>query len=236
MNNRGVTETTGTVLLFSVIIISVAITYTAGIPILQEQKDSSVLETTTDGFHLVDSNIEDHTQLGVEQRVTRISSEEGKYSMGEGTSITVSIDGTTEASIDSKPIIYSLDTHSVEYDSGGIFRTRGDSSSVVEAPPIRVKNGALHLGLIKLTGDDTHAPSRTVSVRTRLQNSSAETFTGLHDVTLTVSSPRSDAWQTHLENEGFNCSSVDDTTIECSISNMDVVSIQRTVINTRFGT
>lgn len=234
-DERGLSESLGVTILFSIIVVAASIAYLYGLPVLQEQQASAQASSAVDGLQLLDSNIEDHSQLGVEQRNTMLGTDGGKVSLSGSTTITITVSGQTYSRT-TTPLKYQVNERVLVYEAGATFRqsSQGNAAMVAD-PPIRITQNNVLLQFIQLKGQDSVRSSRQVTIRTQLIGRQAQEFEGSAlDPVIIIESNRAPAWKQYLQDHpGTSCSLVSQTEVECTISNVDNVGIQFVEIDAR---
>ncbi|WP_338741751.1 DUF7289 family protein [Haloplanus salilacus] len=220
---RGQSETIGFVLVFALIVTSTGIVYVAGFQTLGDARTTEELRNMERAFDVLDDSISDVARRGAPSRSTEVSLGNGDLAFGDTARINVTTNVSAQSvEISPRPIVYRLDGTEIVYVSDAVIRTdRG--SSVMRSDPAVVANGRrVVLPLIDVdaagdrvgVGGDTTALIRTQS-KSPPNTLSVDPDTGRVTVTVTVESPRTEAWRRTFQRHGFTCGPAG-TTVSCS--------------------
>ena len=224
MSDRAVSEIISYVLVFALIVASVAVVTVSGLDTLRGTQNAEQIENAERAFDVLADNVADLHRRGAPNRATEINLGEAELSTGSNTTMTVEVDDSgsyeTEVERDIRPIVYSgEEDRDLVYEGGGVFRTSRDGDLQVQDPPFILDGDRVLIPVVGLNspGGQTFGGS-TVLVRTRLRettiryNDSQGNVNGIR-VTIENSSQES-LWSAYFEDNGFTCGSVTDG-IEC---------------------
>jgi len=239
-DRRGVSETVGFVLVFSLVLLTVGTVLTVGYGGLQDVRDAERVNNAQRAFDVLANNIEDITARGAPSRGTEIRLAEASLGRGEPTVLNVSADwsssnfSTGNDSLDS--IVYEAEGTQIRYAAGAVTRVQSGGSVMLVEPNFVISDQRVILPVVELVVEQRSiAGSRTVLVRSVRTNREVELDRGVDQLELNVTSPATDAWEGYLEEEGMNCTRLNDDRISCSIDDLDSVQVVRFTIEVTFG-
>jgi len=150
-DRRGVSETVGFVLVFSLVMLTVGTVLTVGYAGLQDARDAER------AFDVLANNIEDITARGAPIRGTEIRLAEA--SIGPGAPVTMNIsgfaaDGSRQFSTGNNTldtIEYEADGTKIRYTGGAVTRVQSDGSTLLGDPNYRLANDSVIIPIVELT-------------------------------------------------------------------------------------
>lgn len=202
--NRAVSDTIGFVLVFALITATIAVVFTVGISGVesaQEAERDTNVERAFDVFH---DNMKDLHRDGVPSRATEIQLAGGSLHHGDHTRIEVNATGwNTSSVVFTRPIVYTNGDTEITYEAGAVTRSDGDAHTMLVEPDL-ISEETMMLSLVDLgargssVGGDT-----TVLVISNLQSRGTvdrpRTVEGGDVITITIESPRAEAWERYYE-------------------------------------
>ncbi|MFC4543712.1 hypothetical protein ACFO5R_17435 [Halosolutus amylolyticus] len=224
---RGVTEVIAFILVFAMVLSSVAVLYTTGFQAMESYQENEQITNAERGMISLADNFNDVLRYdGVERRYGELTLRGGTISTGgENTSIDIETDGTTRE-FDLGSLTYESDSDSVAYEGGGVFRASGDGSMVAKQPRIRCGDEVVVISIVTLDHDGERSLQSTDGVGlTIAETGSPERITSDDDVTITVDSPHyQTGWNHALKRAGWNPGSdPEDGTFKCEdVENVEI--------------
>lgn len=202
-DDRGVSEVIGFVLVFSLITMTIAIVFTAGLGGLQDAQRTEQVNNVERAFDVLDTNAKEIQRQGAPSRATEMRLSGGRLGFGEPTAVTIDAnDGTEPTTVETRPLTYTNGDTEIAYELGAIIRT-DDGGSVMLTDPGYVLNddrSALPLLVTTKPSDQTAISGhRTVLVRGSKQHAQILQSRTTTDLTITVESPRADAWERYFD-------------------------------------
>lgn len=219
--NRAQSEAIGFVLIFSLIAASTGVVYVYGFSSLKDVRTAEQLNNVERAFDVLDENTRDLARRGVPSRATEISLGGGDLRVGEPTNVTVHVryasNGTDidDLSVESRPIVYQLDDTKVVYTWGAIVRSERSGSVMRSEPGWIVNDDRTVISLFDTSGGSGRTAvggDTTVLTVVGLNSRSVSSYaTGpaRANVSVTVDSPRADAWVPVFEDHGFTADDAD---------------------------
>lgn len=244
-DRRGVSETVGFVLVFSLVLLTVGTVFTVGYGGLQDARDAERINNAERAFDVLVDNIGDITARGAPSRGTEVRLAEA--SIGPGPPTLLNVTGYKSGSVafstgnySTDPVVYEASDTRIRYAAGAVTRIQSDGSLMLQEPNFVISEKRVIIPVIQLSVEDrTIAGSRTVLVRAerRIRNVEVDS-NGVDRLEIAISSPAADRWATYLEGEGMDCSwpnGVDGDRIVCDTTDLERVQIVHFEIAVAFG-
>ncbi len=216
MTDRGQSEVIGFVFVFSLIVASTGIVYVAGFSTLEDSRTAEQLNNVERAFEVLDDNMQDLSRREAPTRATEIDLAGGGMRLGDPVTVTVNATNASNSSdylnvsATTRPIVYEKDDRQVVYAYGATLRQNGEASAMVADPDWVVSDQRSLLPLIVMRpADDRTAVGgqTTVLVRTQADSrgfaSSTVESSASTNLTVTIESPRAEAWGRFAERSGF---------------------------------
>ncbi|MEF8801808.1 MAG: hypothetical protein V5A38_13215 [Halolamina sp.] len=213
-DRRGVSETIGFVLVFSLIVLTVGVVLTAGYGGLQDARDAERVNNAERAFDVFADNVEDITHHGAPSRGTEIRLAEATISSGPPTYLNVSgfnASGTnrfTTGNYSIDPVVYRAEDTRVRYSAGAVTRIQTDGAGMVEPPEFVLSQDHVIVPIIQLSVEEgAVSGSKTVLVRTErnIRRDVVDDSGTVDTLRLNISTPAPDPWEQYLERQGMNC-------------------------------
>ena len=213
-HERGVSEVLAFILVFTIIIGSVAIVSVIGLQSMNSYQEGEQLRNAERGFDALSDNFNDIIRYdGIKDRSGELNLRDGSISTDyEGTELTITVDGTVEYDNSTGGLVYqsSRGSDTIAYEGGGIFRGDGEGSVALEYPMIRCTDDRAVITILEIEPDArTFASSETSRISISETNATRETYTNVDSVEIDVGdSEYENGWQMVLENrfEDGDCS------------------------------
>jgi hypothetical protein len=220
MDNRGVSEVLGFVLVFSMITATVALVYVSGLPALEERRDAERVDNAERAFDVFADNVNDIYQGNAPSRATEIRLADARLAFGAPTTMRVNVTNLSptpvyEASF--RPIIYSAGTGTeIAYEGGAVIRAdpgNPENSIVKRDPPMVFANdggngtalipflGTRPTGNSSAVGGSTTVLVRTVGATPTVENVSLTDGPYTLNYTIETTSERANAWRDFFDEE-----------------------------------
>ncbi|MFB6269511.1 MAG: hypothetical protein ABEH83_06180 [Halobacterium sp.] len=235
-DRRGVSETIGFVLVFGIVVSTVAVVYVGGFDALTSARDAQQFGNTERAFDVLDSNVEDLAVRGAPSRTTEILLSDGAIVFGDPVTFNVTAGGQNYYTTTIRPVVYHADDgDSIVYVNGAVFRQYDDRAVMFDEPRLATGNRTLVPYVITRAASTNVSTDNTrrLLVRTSATDRAVRTFTNT-SANLTITSPRAPAWQQYLEAElGTTCTGTA-TTVDCRLPGDDVY-VQALVVKVALG-
>jgi hypothetical protein len=217
--DRGVSDVLGYVVIFTLIVSSVAVVTVGGTESLGAVRDAERFGNAQRVFDVLDTNVDDHLDARTHSRATEIRLTDAGVDFGTPVEINVTVgnQGYNRTTLD--PLVYrQSDRREVIYSAGAVLRRDRGATVLTEEPPFRVGNRTL------LTLVDTRAQTGGVSgsgrvlLRSEYVSQRAHEYTAVTDpVVIEITTPRTAAWQSYLEAETGEDCPITGNTVTCTV-------------------
>jgi hypothetical protein len=215
MNDRAVSDIVGYVLVFSLIIATVGVVTTVGFGTLSDRQTAERINNVERAFDVFATNMEDVYRDGAPSRATEMRLAGGELRHGDPVRITIADanENKTNVTISPRPLIYADGDTEIVYVAGAVIRSEPESAVMIRNPPFYAHSEGAVFPLIetfRTSGPSTVSTDGTVRVTSTargVNTSVSEAFEQAENYTITVESPRSDAWMRYFE-------SADEITVE----------------------
>lgn len=243
MSDRAVSDIVGYVLVFSLIVATVGVVTTVGFGTLNDRQSAERVNNVERAFDVFATNVEDIYREGAPSRATEMRLAEGTIRHGDAVTITVEAESGENVSVSPRPFVYADGDTEIVYVAGAVIRSEPDSAVVLREPPFRVGSEVAAFPLIetfRTSGPTTISVGGTVRITSTARGVNTtvpDAFAEPGDVSITVESPRSDAWARYFESrDGMSVEKHDEEegTVEADIET-DRVTAPRFGIRLRFS-
>ena len=219
--DRGVSDMIAFVIVFSLIITSVGITYTFGYSTLSDYQEDEQKRNAERAFVALSNNVGEIESGQIEARAGELRLAGGRLSVEDDTQITVSspswsLSNGTEARLSNqtaRSFVYEFEGTKVEYENGAVFRQDGDGRHIMLAEPeYRCGDSYASVSIVQfLPNDGALSSDGTVQVLAEQENAVLlypANRTGTNDatvdhVTVTVQSDKAEAWEEYFDDTGW---------------------------------
>jgi len=251
-DSRAVSETLGYILVFSIIVTTIATATVFGFTGLEDRQAAEQVTNVERAFDVLADNFADISRYEDPSRATEIRLADGTISMGDPVTITVGqwdtgseqfVDGNTQ-NVTFRPLVFEGDGGEVVYESGVVFRA-SRSGSIARSPlpfvvgtetaVVPVTATATSSSTTGVGGDQTvqvvgERRATTQPLENRTISADGETLA------VRVDSPRADGWARQFREEEYPILNESDSTVtaELSVTNDGRVRLPVTNINIRF--
>lgn len=225
MTDRGVSDVLGYALVFALIVSMVGLVYTVGVGGLTDVRETEKLSNAERAFDVLDANIDDLASGTAQSRGTEIKLQDGTLGFEDPVTfnVTVEDEGSYEATV--RPIYFSgsREGSRIVTANGAILRQDGDGAVMRSDPNFVFGEKTVVPMVMTRTRDSARAGSGRVLVRTTVADRSVVHLPAEgSNVTITVKSPRADAWAEHLSAESDGTCEVSGNEVTCTVTAEDV--------------
>ncbi|MFC7250313.1 hypothetical protein ACFQJ5_10750 [Halomicroarcula sp. GCM10025324] len=240
MTDRGQSATVGFVVIFSMVLLMVALISVSGFATLDHVQDAERVNNGVRSFEILSDNVDDVVGDEVPSRTTTVKLYNSQLSAAETTTIEVAVpaDDFTHR-FEVTPIVLDAGTGTeVVYENGAVIRSDPDGQVMVDSPTMLLTTDYTVIPVVRTTpvGSTSVAGQTSATVRTTHEGTTVlRTDTESDDVTLTVTSPRSEAWLRYLDAQPGTdtCNRVASDTVSCTLDTSEV-TVSVTDIAVRF--
>ena len=249
--NRAVSDMIAFVIVFSLIITSVGITYTYGLSTLDEYQEGEQKRNAERAFVALSDNLGDIEDRQVQGRSGELRLSGGTVSVQEDTQVNVTAPNWNRSFGEVGALTYQYEGTRIEYESGAVFRRDGDSRRVMlSEPEFQCSGSHAVVSIVTLSTPDGTAFSSdgTAQVIAELDRrylryplnrsvtSSSDTAAVDH-VNVTVNSSKTEGWSDYFEEAGWVAQGAtgDEITYRCAPDSGQLdLYVRQTVIEIRF--
>lgn len=217
--DRGVSEVVSFTLVFSLILVSVAIVSVSGFGVLNDVRTGEQIQNAARAYEVLGTNMEKVYAEGAPSRATEIDLGDGQVFLGEVTTFNVSVEyaggGTDNWTREVSPIVFRVAPgHRLVYENGAIFQTRPDSGSIRREPPQFFSGERTIIPTIQTRSDTVQSiGSTTVLVRAEMRaRSILLSSSDVDALYVNITSPQADLWKRYYEE---SVSRVDGDEVDC---------------------
>jgi len=224
-DRRAVSETLGYILVFSIIVTTIATATVFGFSGLENRQDAEQVTNVERAFDVLADNFADISRYEDRSRATEMRLADGTIGVGDPVTITVGqwdgdqfVDGE-QRNETFRPLVFQSDGGEVAYESGVVFRGSG-SDSFARSPLPFVVGEETALVPVTATSPDSSTTAvggdRTVRVvgespsSTQLVNQTIDADG--ETLAVRIESTRADGWGRQLESEGYQNVSYNEST------------------------
>jgi hypothetical protein len=250
-DRRAISDAIGFVLVFGIVISTVAVVYVGGFNSLDNARQFERMNNAERAFEVFADNVEDISQRGAPTRATEVKLAEASIQEGPRRTIAVNASRVSDRNKDISrnvsywPVVYESQTdtsNQLFYALGATFRASSGGTTMSTEPTWIVEDSRVIIPVIQteFVGSGGVTGSDTVLVRTAHQGTELLVDNATHstDVNVTMNTPRARAWRTYLEdeNDGVDCPAAenDDDTVYCEIEDVETVYVTRVIIEYEF--
>jgi len=207
LDDRGISDVIGYVLVFALILGAVVIVSTTGLSELADIRTNEQIDNAERAFDVIAENLGDVYASGAPSRATEIDLASASLSLGTPITMNVTNGSTTLLRQQITPIVYEGEARSrIVYEGGAVFRTQDDSGVVLREPPVITAPDGVHVTVV---GTRSRQADSVTGGTVRLRSERASAFLaeyGTEDpLWLNVTSPRWEQWETALQRPGVSC-------------------------------
>lgn len=225
--DRAVSEVVGFVLVFSLVLITIALVYTSGLGGLNDARDAEQMNNAERAFDVLAYNFEKMVRGEAPHRATEVKLADSTLVMDDNAQIRVKNESGESVTnmTQHQPIRYEVESGSqIVYEHGAVIRVDDGHATMKRNPDILFADDRLVFRYIEagdfggrghhVSGDTTVLVRSSVTSSQLLYSSSDETVT----IELETQAERVDAWQRYFEENGGDCNSPSgegQITLEC---------------------
>jgi len=204
MNSKAMTEVIGGILILLVMVLTISVLFTYGIPVIEETQTSIRMR------NMITQMVSLHEQMVkvslnvIPYAIFRIPTSDGYLKISENNfRLVVNNSTTTLYSINDtmNKIEYTYGVRSIAIENGGVWRKddRSNNSIMVERPRILSSNGAVTIAFFKINGSGSGGGSGFSNIKVALNSSETRVFNTSGYVIITVDSEYNEAWMRYFE-------------------------------------
>lgn len=214
--SRGVSEALSFVLVFALILGSIAVVYTVGLGGLQDARDHERINNAERAFEVLGENADDIVLRGAPSRSTQIRMSDATLSVEDSTSIQVSghDPATGEAyelpAYQLRSIVFVSGDSAITYVGGAVIRNDGAGAGIMTREPSFVFDGdraVIQIIQLSSAGSVSVGGDQVVQVRTErtLRSNDVIEDRTFESIQLDVSTENPVPWREYFESQGLSC-------------------------------
>ncbi len=208
-SENAVSEVVGYVLILGIVITSIGLMYTYGLPMLESSQSKIRYQSVEQGFAVLQSNLDKTAYDQAPVKTTRINVGEGTLSTSSGDHLKLAVNVTNvtkfQIELDLGMIEYEYEDDSVAYMNGGVFEKQTDYAFIKFPPTIFVYEDLRNnetiamISLIKMESN-TSSGSGVVTLISKYNSSDTYVFieSGGSVILQINSSKYADAWEDYF--------------------------------------
>ncbi len=210
MNDRAVSDVVGYVLVFSLIIATVGVVTTVGFSTLDDRQSAERIGNIERAFDVFATNVEEIYREGAPSRATEMRLAGGEIYHGDSISITIAVQDEegTNVTVTPRPFVYADGETEIVYVAGSVIRSEPSSAVMLREPPFYMGAETAMFPLVdtfRTTGPETVSTSGTVRITSTARPMNTTVPSAFSEpgqtYTISVESPRSDAWARYFEEQ-----------------------------------
>lgn len=222
--DRAVSEVLSYVLIFSLIVASIAIVTVGGLGSLNDARTSEHLSNAQRAYDVLHDNLADVHAEGAPSRSTEISLGDAQLFFDENVTLRVVTSADTyEREI--RPIVFRIEgERELVYEAGATIATQRRGGIVLNEPPFLLTDaagGRVHVPIVQTTSPSVASVGgATVLVRgqsTEREILERELRGGVDVLRIEIETPRIDAWADYFEDREYCAVSVSGSTVTCNV-------------------
>lgn len=210
-DDRAVSEILGYALVFSLVLVTVAIVSVSGLSGFQNAESFQRQQNAQTAFDVLHGNLEDIYYQDVPRRATEIALGETQLSYGDPVTLNVTVDGESFV-VESQPLVQRFgEGDKLVYEAGAVFYTTKSGGGVVlQEPPMLFQQEMANVMLANVSpGSSGGVGGGTILVRARSTGRELHYPNATQDLegnlTINITSPRADLWHEYLTSQsGFS--------------------------------
>jgi hypothetical protein len=208
-DDRAVSDVVGYVLIFSLITISVGLITVGGFSTLQDRQDAERINNAERAFDVFAANMEDVYRDGAPSRATEMRLSGGTLRYGEPVTITIANTANPDISttVQTTPLVYADGRTEIIYVAGAVIRSERGAAVMLREPPFEITADSTVVPIIAMTAPSNQPTISGEATRIRAESTrrnpipNPDLSADGNDITITVESPRSGAWERYFEQQ-----------------------------------
>lgn len=218
-DSRGVSESLGFVLIFSMVILSIVLVSVTGYAGLAHIRDAERVNNAETAFDVFAANVDDLVAHGAPSRSTEIKLDEASLSIGEPVvEVVVYQDDGSTSTFELRPFVYDGDTEAkLVYVNGAVIREDRGGVVMLRGPDVNLTtDGTPAFTIINLKpAQDTQSVGGSPTVNVRTTRTESNLFVA-KNVTFEITASHSDAGERYLDELVAHGCSIDGEKVSCT--------------------
>ncbi len=209
-DDRAVSDVLAFTIVFSIIITSVALTYTIGFGAIQDAQEGEQSRNAERAMVALGTNFEAVERGEVAGRAGQVALRGGALDVPDDATMNVTVvnssGATTSGDVTIGSLTYTQEETELAYQGGGVFRSDDGNSIVVQQPQVRCGDDRAVVTIVQLVSDESGISGQTsVEITAAAQGSPSLVYpsetrsASAQQVTLNLSNTRhGEAWERYL--------------------------------------
>ncbi len=241
--NTGVSDALGYILVFSIILSSVAVGFTIGLPELESAQEREQIQNIERSYDIIKTNMNDVVWNMEIRRSTQIKLEESQLRGGETQNVAVNIPPQDRTiTIDYTPMVYDApgDTE-FTYENGAVIRSSGQYGDImIHDPQFQEAGGELLVPFIETRqrGDNISGGTRDIEKQRVSDGFITEVdVSNDDDANISVTTEYPDAWLLYFSEQEFteSCIESNPNEVTCEFDDsVETLQIRSIAVDFRF--
>ena len=205
INDRGLSNTLGYVLLFAFVLASITAAHTFGVSALEGSRDTTISQNAALSMESMSDAIDDLRKQNTTTRLSIIRGSGGTLSSGGDTTITIEVAGVQEYQRTLRPIVFHFKDTEIVYEAGALIRTQENGGAIlIDGAEYQMNDGAVILPVMATySADGGSVNAQTVTTYIEKNHSSLDVYrTGTTDTVLfriETTAQRAPVWKEMME-------------------------------------
>lgn len=237
-SERAVSDVIGFVLVFSLVTLIVGTVYISGMGGLEDARSSERLTNAERAFDVLSENLDDVVDTGALSRSTEIKLSNAQVGFGDPVEVEINMtnDPGTNYTAAIRPIVFSIGETDIVYANGAVIRADPGGSVMLQEPTM-VSGDQTLLPLVVTRGRSSGiGGSGRVLVRSvEATNDVVRYDDGPYDVEVSITTPRTRAWERYFEARFDTTCSVSGQTVTCGTFPAERVDLQVVKVDIRIS-
>jgi hypothetical protein len=200
--DRGQSELVGFLLIFSVVVLTIALVGLTGFTGLNSAQEFQRTTNAEQAFTALAGNVEDVTRGQAPSRKTEVRVADASLSL-EPSETNVTVDNESTVSVGTAPIVYDSGAGtSLAYRSGAVIRSDDGNPVLLREPNFVLTDEAVILPLVDTSQPSGGTVGGTTAVDVRTQDAGVDVLTtdgSVEEITLAMTTPRAEAWARYFD-------------------------------------
>ena len=226
-DTRAVSEVVGYILVFSLVLGTITLVYTAGLSGLNDTRDAERITNAERAFDVLANNFQQMGRGEAPNRATEMKLAEAQLSTSDRRDVSISADGVDPAVARPVTIRYNPGTDtSIVYENGAVIRVDDGNAVMLEEPDFLFDDGNVVVRYIEPRGSGQSIGGTSTTVLVRAERTSSdvlvnrESSTGI-EIKMQTHPERAQVWQDYYNRSIESARTDSNAAGSCTTSNVD---------------
>lgn len=237
VDDRGVSNVVGYVLVFSLITVTIGTVFTVGLAGVEDRQEAARVTNVERAFDIFDDNVRDIQRYDDPSRSTEIRLTGGTLSLAETTRVELSNgSGGVILEREYRSLTYRNDDTTIAYETGAWFRSDGGAAVMRSEPRFVAANNRTTIPIVLLIPDGPRTVSgdKTVQVTASRRSSTGPNYADgdTESFELTITSTYAEAWARYFDRtDGFTVTEETDDRVVVDLTEDGVIYVPRIALD-----